>query len=251
MSNNTSQIKAQLIFNGCGGMYSYNLGVASVIQDNYDLSNVIISSASGGCFPAMALILEFNILQYFDTWNIPLLEEVNSHLFGAIGIWNRIVKKWTLKFLNKDKNIYKKAISKLFCSITTCNILKKPYIENILISDWKSNEDLIDGMISSAFVPFFDMGKLTNLYRNKRCIDGSITNNNPIPYPELDIPKLVISYDMWRPEMDKSWYLVWCWSSPKWSRYLFELGRKDTLDNIEKIDTILNRSKKHVTNTTN
>jgi hypothetical protein len=135
-------------------MYSYNLGVASVIQDNYDLSNVIISSASGGCFPAMALILEFNILQYFDTWNIPLLEEVNSHLFGAIGIWNRIVKKWTLKFLNKDKNIYKKAISKLFCSITTCNILKKPYIENILISDWKSNEDLIDGMISSAFVPF-------------------------------------------------------------------------------------------------
>ena len=121
----------------------------------------------------------------------------------------------------------------------------------MLISDWKSNEDLVDGIMSSAFVPCFDIGKLTNLYRNKRCIDGSITNNNPIPYPELDIPKLVISYDMWRPTMSKSWYLVWCWSSPKWSKYLFELGRKDTLDNMQKIDTILNRSKKHITNTVN
>ena len=51
--------------------------------------------------------------------------------------------------------------------------------------------------------------------------------------------------------MSKSWYLVWCWSSPKWSKYLFELGRKDTLDNMQKIDTILNRSKKHITNTVN
>ena len=139
MSSDTFQIKAQLIFSGCGGMYSYNLGIASVIQEHYDLSNVVISSASAGCFPAMALMLNFNILEYFDIWNIAFLEEVNTHLFGAIGIWNKIVKKWTLKFLNKDENIYKKAISRLFCSITTCNFLQKPYIENMLISDYPLN----------------------------------------------------------------------------------------------------------------
>ena len=229
-----SKFKAHLIFSGCGGMYSYNLGIASVIQENYDLSNVVISSASAGCFPAMALVLNINILEYFDIWNIKFLEEVNTHLFGAIGVWNKIAKKWILKFLNEDENIYKKAKSRLFCSITTCNYFTKPHLENMVISDWKSNEDLIDGMMSSAFIPFFDIGKLTNSYRNKKCIDGSITNNEPNPYPELNIPKLVISYDMFNPNMKKSWYLVWCWSSPKWSRYLFELGRKDALDNIEK-----------------
>lgn len=236
-----SKFTAHLIFSGCGGMYSYNLGIASVIQENYDLSNVVISSASAGCYPAMALVLNLNILEYFELWNIPFLKEVNSHLFGAIGVFNKIAKKWTLKFLNKDENIYKKAISRLFCSITTCNILQKPYLENMLISDWSSNEDLIDGIMSSAFIPLLDIGKLTNIYRNKRCIDGSITNNEPNPYPDLDLPKLVISYDMWNSTIKKSWYLVWCWSSPSWSRYLFELGRKDTLENMKKLDNILHR----------
>ena len=238
MNVDKTQIKAHLIFSGCGGMYSYNLGIASIIQENYDLSNVVISSASAGCFPALALILNINILEYFDIWNIPFLEEVNSYLFGSIGVFNKIAKKWTLKFLNREENIYKKAISRLFCSITTCNFLQKPYLENMLISDWKNNEDLVDGVMSSAFIPLFDIGKLTSSYRNKRCIDGSITNNEPNPYPELDIPQLVISYDMFNPTMKKTWYLVWCWSSPKWSRYLFELGRKDTLDNLDKLDKI-------------
>ena len=240
MNNNNNNIKAQLIFSGCGGMYSYNLGIASIIQEHFDLSNVAISSVSAGCFPALLLALDLNIIDLFYTWNIPFLQEVNSHIFGSLGVWNKIVKKWTLKKLNEDINIYKKAISHLFCSITTVNIMNKPYLENIIISDWKNNEDLIDGIMSSAFVPFFDIGKLTNSYRNKRCIDGSIINNNPIPYPDFDIPKLVISYDMWRP-IKKSWYLVWCWSSPEWSRTLFEIGRKDTLNNIHKLENILPR----------
>jgi len=238
MNVDTSQIKAHIVFSGCGGMYSYKLGIASVIQENYDLSNVIVSCVSAGCFPGLALMLNLNILEYFDIWNIEFLKEVNSYLFGSIGVFNNIAKKWTLKFLNRDKDIYKKAISRFFCSITTCNFFNKPHLENMLISNWKSNEDLVDGVMSSSFIPLFDIGKLTSSYRNKSCIDGTITNNEPNPYPELDIPKLVISYDMFNPAMKKSWYLVWVWSSPKWSRYLFELGRKDTLENLDKLDKI-------------
>jgi hypothetical protein len=237
-----NKIKAKIVFSGCGGMYHYISGIASVIQEQFDLTDVIITSASAGCFPAVLLALNINIIEAFNNWNIPFLKEVNSYLLGSLGIWNSIVKKWTIKYLNDDKDYYKKAINKLFCSITTVNfsLTKKPIFENILVSDWKSNEDLVDGIMSSAFVPLFDIGKLTNSYRNKKCIDGSLTNNQPDPYPESDVPTIVITYDMYKTH-NKSWYLVWCWSSPKWSTELFEMGRRDTLNNLSKFENILPR----------
>lgn len=248
MSLDKSQIKAQLVFSGCGGLYNYELGIASIIQEKYDLSNVVISSSSAGGFPALLITLEMNIMDLFENWNIPFLKDVNTYFFGAIGIWNNIVRKWTLPKLQKDA--YIKAKNRLFCSLTEVSFTNKPHFTNHIITDWKSNEDLFDGIMASAFIPIFDIGKLTDIYRDKRYIDGGITNNNPIPYPELNlelelqVPTLIISSRMWKPINDgwfNSWYMFWCWSDESWARKYFEMGRKDTLDNLDKLDKILDR----------
>jgi hypothetical protein len=37
--------KKQVIFGGCGGLYNYFLGIASVLQEKYDLSNIIFGGS--------------------------------------------------------------------------------------------------------------------------------------------------------------------------------------------------------------
>ena len=236
MNKNTfKQPSAQIIFGGCGGMYSYELGIASILQKEFDLNNVIYSAVSAGSFPATLMALNMDISILHKSWNLPFLKEVNSHYFGALGVWNNIVRKWTLPTLSLDA--YKKCNSRLFLSMSSVNsFIYSPRLKNELISEWKSNEDLLDGIMASSFVPLFDIGKLTATFRNKRYIDGIMTDNCPKPFKTNDIPTLDIEYNMWR-DMNYNWQ--WCWSSPEWHTTLYEWGREDTLKHLKDIEKIL------------
>ena len=218
---------AQLTFAGASGMYSYSLGIASIIQQNFDLTDVHISGCSTGCFPALLLVLKMNIDTYFETWNIPLLAEVNNNLFGAVGIWNNVVRKWTSDIL--PGNAYLMAKNRFYCSLTHV-----PSLQNQIIGDWKSNEDLIDGIMASAFIPLFDVGKLTAKFRGKRYIDGSLTNSALLPR-ESEIPNLIIRTDMWR-ENNKKW---WISSDEDWNRQLYAWGKADATKHFAEIGGIL------------
>lgn len=226
--------KVQLTFAGCGGMYNYSLGVASVIQSNFLIDNVIISGSSAGCFPAMLLALGLNIDYLFESWNIPFLQEVNSKWTGAFTNWNYLIRKWTIQQLPYDS--YKKINGIFYVSHSNVKFSGCSYhLSNNLVSDWKSNQDLLDGVMASAFIPLFDFGKLTAVFREKRVIDGSVTNSYPLPLGEK-VPSLVIKRDMWRPNK-KSW--LWCWTDEQWARQLFKWGKKDALENLAQLGTIL------------
>jgi len=225
--------KKQLVFAGCGGMYNYSLGVASVIQKNCNLdSDVVISGSSAGCFPAMLTALDMDIDDMFETWNVPFLNEVNTFSMGSFFHWNNTVRKHTLpKF---SDNAYKSVNGRLYCSMTSF-----PDLKNHIISDWKSNQDLLDGIMASSFVPLFDNGKLTSDFRNKKFIDGSVSNSEPLPLGE-HIPSFIVKRDMWR-QTNMIW--LWCWSDEDWARKLYRWGKEDASDNLEEIKTILNPSK--------
>ena len=219
---------AQLTFGGCGGMYNYSLGIASVIQKNFDLCDVAISGASAGCFPAFLLALGMDVDELFESWNIPFLNEVNKNYFGALCKWNNTVRRCTLPKFPVDA--YIRAHSRLFCSLTSF-----PDFKNHLISDWKSNEDLLDGIMASAFVPLFDVCKISACFRGHRFIDGSLSNSYPLPH-SLDIPSFIIRRDMWRSNK-ASW--LWCWSDEEWARKLFEWGQTDAYEHLEEIGVVL------------
>jgi hypothetical protein len=74
-------------------MYNYSLGVAAIIQKNFQLGpETVISGSSAGCFPALMVALNLDIEDMFESWNIPLLKEVNSYRFGALCHWNNAVR---------------------------------------------------------------------------------------------------------------------------------------------------------------
>jgi hypothetical protein len=76
---------AQLGFGGCGGMYNYFLGVASVLQEEYDLRDVIFSGVSAGCFPALVLALGMDVKEFFFKENVPLIEDAAECSFAGLG----------------------------------------------------------------------------------------------------------------------------------------------------------------------
>lgn len=76
---------AQIGFGGCGGMYNYFLGVASVLQDEFDLSGVVYSGVSAGCFPAMVLALGLNAKEFFFKDNLCLIEHASTCSFAGLG----------------------------------------------------------------------------------------------------------------------------------------------------------------------
>ena len=91
--------KKQVIFGGCGGLYNYFLGIASVLQEKYDLSNIIFGGSQAGCFPAILLSNNINVNNFFTEIHNNFLDEVNQYKFGALGIWNHIVRDKINKIL--------------------------------------------------------------------------------------------------------------------------------------------------------
>ena len=220
----------QLGFGGCGGMYSYFLGVAAVIQKNFKLDNVIFSGSSAGCFPAMFLALDLDIEKEFKTFHAEILNEARDHPLRALGRWIPIVRKHTMKKLQASgDDAYKAALGRLFCSMTSF-----PAFKNHLVGDFESNADLVDSVLASASVAFY-ADSLTQNFRGSSYIDGSLTNNSPVPHGS-EYPSKVLQVWHWR-WMSPTWALISTCSD--WTQQLFDWGKEDALQNLDDLATIL------------
>lgn len=239
--------KIQLVFGGCGGMYNYVLGISSVLQKKFDLSNCIFTGVSAGCFPAMMLALGEDIETKFKTWNLPFLRKINKRPFGALCVWNDEVKRVTLENLPDDA--YQRLSDRLFISLSRIpypysysfsetNATAPSYnmgLKNEIVSKFHSNQDLVDAVIASSFVPFFDK-KLAYKFRDNYYVDGSLTNYRPIPLPTETNPVIDIRRDTWR-KNHTSW--LYCWSHENWVNLIYNWGKTDAEENITYFDSLI------------
>ncbi|GMF43733.1 unnamed protein product [Phytophthora fragariaefolia] len=216
---------AQLGFGGCGGMYNYFLGVASVLQEEYDLRDVIFSGVSAGCFPAMVLALGMDVKEFFFKENIPLIEEAAERSYAGLGKWIPMVKRNMLKVLPVDA--YQHADKKLYFSVT-----EVPVLRNHLMTSWSNNEEMVDCMLCSAHVPLYTTS-LAASYRGKHYVDGGLTSNNPIAHP--DAPHKVFQIWKWR-WFSPTWVLVT--TNADWAVEMFRMGREDAAKNLHEVDEV-------------
>ena len=78
-----------IFFYGAGGLYSYYLGIAMYLQENYDLKNVSFGGLSGGSIAAVALSAELMTKNSFDDFIRPCLKSIrdsniNNSIFGEL-----------------------------------------------------------------------------------------------------------------------------------------------------------------------
>jgi hypothetical protein len=211
----------KIIFCGCGGLYNYSLGIAKIIQDiikeqNIDNNKIKYVGVSAGCFPALIMSIEKNIDDLFITYNKSLLDEVNKLLFGSFFIWYKYVRKHTLQ--NIPNNSFN--TKNLEISITDIKNWS-----NILVNSWENNDDLIDSITASSFLPIFGTYLFTK-YKNKKCMDGSFTYNSQ---QKIDTNNtLYIFPEKWR-SIKKNWF--YCYSDYNWATKLYKWGQEDAIKN--------------------
>ncbi|KAI9908364.1 hypothetical protein PsorP6_003082 [Peronosclerospora sorghi] len=206
-------------------MYNYFLGVASVLQEEYDLQDVIFSGVSAGCFPALVLAREMDVKDFFFKHNVPLIEHAAKSSYAGLGKWIPMVKHNLLKVI--PSNAYQQVDKKLFFSVT-----EVPAFCNRLLTTWTSNEELVDCMLCSAHVPLYTTSLVAS-YRGKRFIDGGTSNNNP--EPRLHAPHMVFQVWKWR------WvapYWVFVTTNAEWAVKMFRMGRADAATHLHEVDAV-------------
>ena len=205
----------------CGGacMYNYHLGQAAVIQEQFtnNVKNIIFEGVSCGSFPALFISLNLKIDDIFDLFTKSILDEVGQYYTGCLFNLYNVLKKHTIKLLPEDSHLVTNF------NITATNVKEW---ENKTINTWLNNEDLVECMLAGGYVPFLD-GSINYKYRDEGWLDSCLTYK----YNE-DPNTLYIKVNMWR-EIPYSWY--WISSNKEWAKKQYDMGRQDTLDNLEQI----------------
>ncbi|OQR87486.1 Patatin like protein [Achlya hypogyna] len=217
----------QIGFGGCGGFYNYHLGIASVLQEHFDLTNCVFSGASAGCFPALVLALGLDVKSFFYGPNLTLVKDANEKTFYGLRDWIPLTKQHVLATLPPDA--YARVDKKFFISITHV-----PSLANELVTTWESNEDMVECILASGHVPIYT-NEVVKPYRGASYVDGCVSNNWPLPHGD-EHPSKVFQIYHWR-TVWPHWVLIS--TNTDWAQTQFAWGREDALKHIHEIEAVL------------
>ncbi|XP_055510757.1 uncharacterized protein LOC129708799 [Leucoraja erinacea] len=167
----------ELSFSGSGFLVTYQIGVAECLLEN--LPQVVLAAprvfgASAGSLIAAAVVCGVDLDCFYQTLSLAAKQSrrwflgLINPLFSPL----QIVKKGLVE--NLHENAYERACGRLFISMTRASDG-----QNILVSDFSSNEELIQALLCSCFVPVY-CGLVPPTFRGVRYIDGGFTNSQPL-----------------------------------------------------------------------
>jgi len=255
MNNNNNNTKIHdkyvrhLHFGGSVGLFYYQVGVASVIEEHFKdhLNSTFITGSSGGSIAGSLLNLSPNIdyEDYIENTCNNIMKDVNNTYFKVITNWNIISRKHVEKMLNEYINKYnvsplEKLNNKMGIFLT--RQVKKNYLQyqTEFITKWDNIQDYINCFMGGGFIPIFDYCKMTDYYKGLRCLDGSLLDNNPILNKikiENNISQLIIHTNTWR-NFKLSDY--WISTDINICRNKYIMGKEDALSHIEELKHFFN-----------
>jgi hypothetical protein len=155
-------------FSSGGTYFWWQAGAAKYIQENFDLSNVIVIGSSagsltatllktGGCFNK-ALNYALHIVEKYNIRKNPL---------GLAGVWGGLVREWLHELLPNNVTDHH---NEIHIAAAPLNPFKNPET----LSKFKDKYALIDACLTSCHIPFFMNGKLSSHYDGGNYVDGSI-----------------------------------------------------------------------------
>ncbi|XP_018104649.1 omega-hydroxyceramide transacylase isoform X2 [Xenopus laevis] len=172
----TGCMPQSLSFSGSGFLSVYQMGAVKAL---WDLAPELMQSApkvygaSGGSLAAAAVVLRINIDQVQKTIFEAAREARKFVLGPLLSKFNlMIILQNALRNFLPD-NAHEKATGRLYVGVTRLSDGK-----NILISDYKSKEEVIQALICSCFIPIY-CGLVPPSFRGVKYIDGGLTSFQP------------------------------------------------------------------------
>ncbi len=155
-------------FSGCGFNFYYHCGVIRYLQKN-NIKVDRIYGTSLGAFVAAMYACNIDIRELLKAnadWQQSLTSKrdvtrtLNSHIKN---IFNRF-------FTRSD--MYLQVNDKLFINMT-----QVPNLKHITVSTYCSNQDLLDAIFASQYIPLWTGLKPYYYFRGMRCVDGGLLRN--------------------------------------------------------------------------
>lgn len=134
--------KLNITFSGCGFLGIYHVGVASALKDRAPRLLERIENfggASAGALAAGSLLCGMSLSESLD-FTLRLAERANKLSFGPFHPRFRLTETLRKVFTRMvPEEAYKLCSRKLHISLTRCSDW-----ENVVVSEFHSNEDLVD-----------------------------------------------------------------------------------------------------------
>uniref|UniRef100_A0A8C5M664 triacylglycerol lipase n=1 Tax=Leptobrachium leishanense TaxID=445787 RepID=A0A8C5M664_9ANUR len=165
-----------LSFAGCGFLGVYHVGVSSCLQERAPrliTEATRVYGASAGALNAAALVSGCCLADCCSDV-MEVAKEARKRNLGPLHPSFNLVK--ILKnglYRNLPENAHELASGRLVISLTRVSDG-----ENVLVSEFRTKEELIQALICSSFVPVY-CGIIPPSFRGVRYVDGGISNNLP------------------------------------------------------------------------
>ncbi|CAB3402186.1 unnamed protein product [Caenorhabditis bovis] len=164
-----------LSFSGCGFLCIYHAGAAAAIKEFAPqlIQNKVLGASAGsliGC-----VLLTDVCISHATSAFLKVVSQARSRTFGPLHPefdLMGIVRQELRKVL--PANAYEMCTGRLIISLTRWIDHK-----NVTIDEYNSNEDLIDAIVCSCFIPMY-CGMTPPKFRGVQYIDGGVSDNQPI-----------------------------------------------------------------------
>lgn len=150
-------------FSGAGWLTPYHLGVVSSLRKNnlLDTSCLVAGSSGGAISSAVCAVgaCENEALEKFieSSKVFKVMDNIDSNLRNTL---REMIPKDSFKTCNGKLHI------------TVTDLDSRPVLQTI--SEFESDEDMIDCIATSCYIPLYCGPSFTTMLRNRRSIDGGV-----------------------------------------------------------------------------
>jgi hypothetical protein len=197
------------------------------------------SRAFAGAYPAFLLASGLDVEQFHHTANRDFIEAVSSSSHrdprvSPMRIWNDVLREhWKRGITSRlsDADIQRLLDHKHFVSLT-----RLPTLENVLVGEFTSINDMVEASIASGHIPIYDrQGRLGANWRGELFVDGGVSDNEPRPFGD-EVPALVLGPKTWRShsELGKS-PVPFVRADWEWCNGKYEQGKRDAAEHHDEL----------------
>ena len=116
--------KTKIFFTSGGGYWTYYLGVAAYIQENYNLESCEFAGVSAGGMAAYILASGMNVREAWEKYYVPYIEELGTRRTKAFGNLNEIAYKRHRAGLEENSQYLEKMQNRVFLGVAKLPFFK-------------------------------------------------------------------------------------------------------------------------------
>ncbi len=164
----------EISFAGCGVLNFYQAGVCERLLEEIPFDNVVFSGASAGAGMSIVAALGIPPGAVVDS----VMRELGKHPVGAKlrPAWAQAIGEGFIRDFLRPGDAHK------LSGRVTISISRVQPVSNLLITEFRDDQDLQDALMASCHWPWFS--RWTWSFRGIPCVDGGITNNQPAVFPD-------------------------------------------------------------------